>query len=136
VRAFFLSSPPSAGPKESRRGTIEGVTVTTIRASCPTCGDVELTINDVSVRVCSANERGSYAFQCPRCAIVINKPAERRIIDLLITAGVRCHTWDLPLELFERRDGDPISYDDLLDFHAQLQDPNWFDRVVALVEQP
>jgi hypothetical protein len=109
--------------------------VTTIRASCPTCGDVELTIRDVTVRVCSADDRGTYAFRCPACALVVNKPAERRIIDLLVTAGVSYESWDLPLELFERRGGEPISYDDLLDFHAQLQDPAWFDRVLALVSE-
>ena len=29
--------------------------MTTIRATCPTCGDVELTTKDVTVRVCAAD---------------------------------------------------------------------------------
>ena len=45
--------------------------MTTIKASCPTCGDVELTVGDVTVRVCAADNSGSYAFQCPMCRLAV-----------------------------------------------------------------
>src|ERR1044071_8763337 len=57
----------------------------TIRASCPTCGDVELTTRDVTVQVCSTNNQGSYAFRCPDCRMAVSKPAEARIVDLLVS---------------------------------------------------
>src|SRR4029079_7229940 len=41
--------------------------LTTIRANCPSCGDVQLTADDLTVRVCSDDERGSYCFRCPHC---------------------------------------------------------------------
>ena len=50
--------------------------VATIRASCPTCGDVELTSRDVTVRVCAADSQGSYAFRCPTCALAVSKRAD------------------------------------------------------------
>ena len=37
--------------------------MTTIRASCETCGDVELTTGDVLVRVCVNDSRGEYTLQ-------------------------------------------------------------------------
>lgn len=104
--------------------------MTTIRASCPTCGDVELTIPDVTVRVCAADNSGSYTFRCPGCRGAVAKDAEPRIVDLLVSSGVRLEVWQLPAELFEPRTGDAIDHDDLLDFHALLEDPSWFDRLL------
>lgn len=103
--------------------------VATIRASCPTCGDVELTSRDVTVQVCATNNQGSYAFQCPECLLAVSKLAEQRIIDLLVSSGVRLSVWSMPAELDEPRHGAPIGYDDLLEFHRALQEDDWFDRL-------
>ena len=94
----------------------------TIRASCPTCGDVELTTADVRVRVCINDDRGEYSFRCPICRMTVVKTAEPRTIDLLVASGVALDTWSLPAELHELHEGAPISHDDLLDFHAMLED--------------
>ena len=101
----------------------------TIRASCSDCGDVELTSADVTVRVCSANSEGSYSFSCPTCGRIVVKSAEPRIVELLVTSGVRLVTWHLPEELKEVHEGDPIDHDDLLDFHALLQRDDWLDTL-------
>ena len=94
----------------------------TIRASCTTCGDVELTTADVRVRVCIDDDRGEYLFRCPICRMTVVKGAEARTIDLLVASGVALDTWSLPAELHEEHHGDPITHDDLLDFHALLED--------------
>jgi hypothetical protein len=107
--------------------------VATIRASCPTCGDVELTSRDVAVRVCAADNRGSYAFRCPSCELAVSKPADPKIVDLLVSSGVRLTVWHLPAELNEAHEGAPISYDDLLDFHYAIQQQGWFERLVSTV---
>ena len=106
--------------------------MTTIRASCPTCGDVELTIPDVTVRVCAADNRGSYTFRCPDCRASVSKDAEPRIVDLLVSSGVKLEVWQLPAELFEAKSGPRIDHDDLLDFHALLDSDGWFDQLLAL----
>lgn len=103
----------------------------TIRASCPDCGDVELTTADVRVRVCSFDETGTYSFQCPACRMVVVKGAEPRTIDLLVASGVELATWDLPAELSENHAGAPISHDDLLDFHDLLNDEASLAEVLA-----
>lgn len=102
-----------------------------IRASCPDCGDVELTSRDVRVRVNAATNEGSYAFQCPECQLAVSKAAEPRIIDLLVSSGVELFVWTVPAELLEPRVGPAISYDDLLNFHYELQDESWFDKVTG-----
>jgi hypothetical protein len=101
--------------------------VATIRASCPTCGDVELTSRDVSVQVCATNNQGSYAFRCPTCNVAVSKLAEQRIVDLLVSSGVRLSVWSMPAELDELHSGPPIAYDDLLEFHRELEADNWFE---------
>ena len=107
--------------------------VATIRASCPTCGDVELTSRDVVVRVCSVDNSGSYAFRCPACRMAVSKQADHKIVDLLVSSGVRLSVWHLPAELAEQHDGDPINYDDLLEFHYAIQQQGWFERLVSSV---
>ena len=107
----------------------------TIRASCPDCGDVELTTRDLTVRVCLEDNQGSYAFRCPTCRMAVVKAAEQRIVDLLVASGVRLDEWRLPAELSEPRVGDPISHDDLLDFHALLSTEDWFSQVSEMVRK-
>lgn len=104
----------------------------TIRASCPDCGDVELTTVDVSVRVCTADNAGTYLFRCPLCTMTVVKPAEPRTVDLLVASGVTYTTWSPPLELRERRGtGEPFSHDDLLDFHDLLENDALLSEAVA-----
>ena len=102
----------------------------TIRASCPTCADVELTTPDLSVQVCSDTNQGSYSFRCPTCLMAVSKQAEPRIIDLLVSSGVRMRLWRLPAELLEPKCGRPLSWDDLLEFHDLLEQPDWFARLL------
>ena len=109
--------------------------VTTIRANCPSCGDVQLTADDLTVRVCADDERGSYCFQCPECRGAVAKEASRRIVDLLVSSGVRMQVWRLPAELTETRIGAPLTPDDLLDFHLLLEGNDWYERLAAEVRR-
>jgi hypothetical protein len=59
----------------------------------------------------------------------VAKEATRRIVDLLVSSGVRMQVWRLPAELSEARVGAPLRPDDLLDFHLLLQTDGWFERL-------
>lgn len=108
---------------------------TVIKASCHDCGDVELAVHDLEVRVCTQDEQGTYVFRCPTCQMSVVKPAEPRIVDLLVASGVELSTWSLPDELFEPHFGAPLNHDDLIDFHNVLSDGDaWFAGVAAMVE--
>jgi len=107
--------------------------VTTIRATCPTCGDVQLKTSDVTVRVCADDNRGSYCFRCPDCGFGVAKEADSRIVDLLVSSGVRMEVWHMPAELWEPKAGTRLSYDDLLDFHLLLQRDGWFEQLTSSV---
>lgn len=94
--------------------------MTTIKASCPTCGEVALTPADVSLMVCSSSPQSYYAFLCPTCRLEIRKPADDHIVSLLVSGGVSPTVWELPGEALEPKEGPRLSYDDLLDFALQL----------------
>ena len=59
----------------------------------------------------------------------------RRIVDLLVSSGVRMQVWRLPAELAETRVGAPLTPDDLLDFHLLLAGENWFEQLATEVRR-
>ena len=103
--------------------------MTTIKATCPGCGEVELTPDDIELRVCNYAPASYYTFGCPICGQDVQKPADDRVIQLLISGGVHAVVWELPAEVGERRDGPALTFDDLLDFHLLLEEPDWFEQL-------
>jgi hypothetical protein len=83
---------------------------------------------------------GSYRFSCPTCMNTIEKPADRKVVALLLSAGVELAGEaaedampQLPFapESPERyRPGPPLSIDDLITFHFLLQDDQQFFRAL------
>src|ERR687883_65215 len=108
--------------------------MTTIRATCPSCGDVRLKASDVVVRVCANDNKGSYCFRCPSCGLRVTKSAAPRIAAPPPSPGVKMAVGPPPAELWEARPtGAPVSYDDLLDFHLMLQDDSWFEQLAERI---
>ena len=97
--------------------------MTTIKASCPCCGDVDLTPAQVRLVACSVPKWSYYTFVCPQCSDLIRKPAAPEIVQLLVTGGVVAERWVIPAEALEQHDGPRIDYDDVLDFAL------WLDSV-------
>lgn len=104
--------------------------MTTIKATCPGCGEVSLSAEDILLRIGSASASNSYGFDCPTCGDFIEKPADERVVRLLLSGGVMPVMDHVPAEALESRDGPPINHDDLLEFHEFLQRDDWFDRLV------
>jgi hypothetical protein len=94
--------------------------MTTIRATCATCGDVELTVADVTVMITPGSGDGTYAFGCPLCDTVVVKDCPSHTIDLLISAGVHYSMVALPHEPVPFPDAPSFTHDDLLEFHSFL----------------
>ena len=95
--------------------------MTTIKASCPACSDVELTPRQVRLMVCSVAERSYYSFVCPRCSDEVRKPAGPDVVALLTSGGVVAEYWSIPAEALEEHEGPTLSHDDLLDFCLWLE---------------
>ncbi|MFT4597260.1 MAG: hypothetical protein ACI9TF_001508 [Paracrocinitomix sp.] len=93
-----------------------------VRATCDYCGDTELSIDAVSVRICREDHDGTYAFACPDCTQPHEKEASRRTLDLLVASGAAVTFWSVPVERLVDFGVGPLNHDDLLDFHDKLQD--------------
>jgi hypothetical protein len=108
--------------------------MTTIKASCPVCGDVELTPEQMRLVVCNRSDWSYYAFQCPNCTDEVRKPADDEIISLLQSGGVAASEWHIPAEAMEEHYGAPISYDEILDFALWLDGNDYVP--VSLTSSP
>jgi hypothetical protein len=105
--------------------------MTTIKATCPGCGEVEMTSYDVALMVCTHAPLSYYRFSCPSCRQEVRKPADDHVISLLMSGGVRATIWELPAEALEPKSGPALDYDDLLDFALHLSEN---DELVAFVD--
>jgi hypothetical protein len=72
-------------------------------------------------------------FRCPDCTMAVSKLADSKIVDLLVSSGVRLTVWHPPAELGEAHTGAVITYDDLLEFHYAIQQDGWLERLVSSV---
>ena len=107
--------------------------MTTIKASCPSCGDVELTPRQVRLVVCSVPARSFYSFSCHTCSEEIRKPASEDIVTLLRSGGVVAERWVIPAEVMEERTGAPLTTDDLLDFCLILENADLLAAAATLI---
>ncbi len=104
----------------------------TIKADCHTCGAVRLRVADLTVRVCSDDDRSEYRFRCPRCERAVVHDATSAICALLVSVGVEEEVWSLPAELREQHHGPGFTPDDVLDFHLLLDSSDWADQLAAV----
>jgi predicted RNA-binding Zn-ribbon protein involved in translation (DUF1610 family) len=115
--------------------------MTVIRANCPTCGEVDMGPDEVRLTLVRGGRGSSYEFTCPNCQDDIRKPADRRTVAILVSAGVDATTSDLPR--FGATDGvdlepmgsvcddPPFTIDDVIDFHFLLLDDRWIEESLA-----
>ncbi len=99
--------------------------MTTIKATCPVCGDVDLAPSDVRLTVAGSGSSdpaapgwATYTFRCSGCSDEVAKNADHEVVALLSSAGVRVD--HVPAEALEVHVGPALTYDDLLDFAMQL----------------
>jgi|SRR5689334_17069267 hypothetical protein len=96
--------------------------MTIIKATCPSCGDVELSRDQVRLVVHPLADRSFYGFTCTVCGDPVRKPAGDEVVRLLTMGGVVAERIVVPAEALETHTGAPISADDVLDFASWLAD--------------
>ena len=62
--------------------------MTTIKTTCEWCGDVELEPADLSLELDPTQESGVYLFTCPNCIAIQRRPANPRVVNVLLATGV------------------------------------------------
>lgn len=94
--------------------------MTTIRTTCDRCGDVELTTADIRLELAPTGTTGSYRFDCPFCASVQRRPANSRVVSILLATGVEYQIVDPT---------GPITEDEIADFANSLDREDWFSEI-------
>jgi hypothetical protein len=91
----------------------------------------------ISLEVSGDGERGRYAFTCPDCSADVTRAADRRVVALLLAAGVATAPGDEvepgppdrpllpPEDRNPRPDAPAFTLDDLIDLHFLLEDAAW-----------
>ncbi len=92
-----------------------------VTTACPNCGEVEIPLESVILRVCEDDQSASCALVCPECAARFAKQVDDGMSLLLVTFGVEVEPWERPAEVDERPiDAPPISYEELERFADAL----------------
>ena len=122
--------------------------MTTIRTTCPRCGEVDMGPESILLSVQGNGHEGTYRFTCPLCADDVEKRADRKIVALLVSAGVGVSGSEADPGLDEGRDelfdrgvfdeppehapeGPSLSIDDLIDFHFRLENAHTIEEFFA-----
>lgn len=93
----------------------------------------------VVLTVPAGTMEGTYRFNCPVCDDTIEKHADRKVVMLLLSAGVEVYEVGVdedappPVTSAPGDDAPPLTVDDLIDFHYLLQDEGWFDELARSV---
>jgi hypothetical protein len=102
----------------------------------------------ILLSVQEGGREGTYRFTCPMCADDVEKRADRKIVALLVSAGVGVAGGDADVDdeyesetLFEEEDeldprgplpeGPGFTADDVIDFHFLLQDDRYIEEFLA-----
>jgi predicted RNA-binding Zn-ribbon protein involved in translation (DUF1610 family) len=100
--------------------------MTMIRTTCPKCGEVDMRPEAILLSIQERSGEGSYKFSCPTCLHTIEKPADRKVAALLLSAGVEIEDDELseeaPEALEVRPPGPPFTLDDVIALHFLLLD--------------
>lgn len=72
-------------------------------------------------------------FMCPRCSRRASAEVDRDVAEALMEAGVDVSFGhpSLGRRLEHHPGGPPLGYDDLLDLHLLLEQPDWFDQLLG-----
>jgi hypothetical protein len=114
--------------------------MTTIRTTCPRCGEVDMGPEAILLSVRQNGREGSYRFTCPQCSDDVEKRADRKIVALLVSAGVDIDRGESQVDtLFDQEEtirrevpsGPAFTIDDVIEFHFLLEDDSYIQDFFA-----
>ncbi len=96
--------------------------MTTIRTTCQICGEVELLPGELSLELTALSGTGCYRFDCPSCGDIQRRPANHRVVSILLATGVGYEVVDDPERITET---------EIARFAAALESGDWVDQLLG-----
>lgn len=90
--------------------------MTMIRTTCTTCGEVELIPGELTLHLTALASAGTYSFSCPACGSDQRRPANHRVVSILLATGV---------DFQVVKDGSRITETEIRRFSAALDSEDW-----------
>jgi hypothetical protein len=97
--------------------------MTTIKTTCQHCGDIELHPADLALELDPMGDQGSYLFVCPGCGDLQRRPANNRVVNVLLATGV---SYDVVVP-----EPGPITEEEVAQFVEALDREEEFWRMLA-----
>jgi hypothetical protein len=94
--------------------------MTMIRTTCITCGEVELIPGELTLTLAALDGTGSYTFSCPTCGDDQRRPANHRVVSILLATGVGYEVSEDP---------DAITEAEIRRFSAALDAEDWAEQL-------
>ncbi|MCC6226952.1 MAG: hypothetical protein IT195_11185 [Microthrixaceae bacterium] len=108
--------------------------MTFITTDCPGCGEVEIPLGDVTLRVCEDDDSARCAIRCVHCGARFSKRVEDGMSLLLVAVGVEVDPWTRPAEVDERPlHLSPIALEEIEQFVSSLRAA---DNPLSLLPSP
>jgi hypothetical protein len=95
----------------------------------------------ILLQVVRGGREGTYRFTCPTCMDDVEKRADRKIVALLVSAGVDVAARGGTVPMFDQdpapdpgpavSDAPVFTIDDVIDFHFKLEDDRYIQRFLA-----
>lgn len=95
--------------------------MTTIKTTCAHCGDVELGPDDIWLELDPSKNSGAYRFFCPSCNSLQRRPANNRIVSVLLATGAS----------FDVLGPHPITETEIEDFVASMDSIEDWAKLLA-----
>lgn len=96
--------------------------MTTIRTTCAICGDVELAPLDLALELTAMHGTGTYVFACPSCGESQRRPANHRVVSILLATGVAYQVTE---------DTAPITESEIHQFSEALDSNDWIEQLLS-----
>lgn len=68
-----------------------------LKTTCERCGEIELPVERVLLRICEDDESGVCVIRCPECGSRFVKPANDAMIVMLLAVGIEVSMWSAAL---------------------------------------
>lgn len=94
-----------------------------LKTTCETCGEIELPIERVLLRICETDDTGVCVIRCPSCGVRFVKEANDAMIVMLLAVGIEVSMWSSALNgPADTGELPAITHDDLVAFQRHLGD--------------